>query len=568
MKNKEIADILYEISELLAIKGENVFKIRAYEKAALNISSLTEDIAVKIKEGEKISGVGESIAEKIKEYLETGKLEYYDNLKKSFPQGFLEIMSVQGVGPKRAKLLYDKLDIKNIDELKKAAEEGKIRNIETLGEKSEQNILKGIAVIKKGAERILFSRALHIASEIIEKLKSSDVIKISEAGSLRRRKETVRDIDILCTSKDSAKVIEKFCSLGTQVLAKGETKSSILTFENVQVDLRIVKENEYGSALQYFTGSQQHNIALRGLAKDVGYKINEYGIFDTKTNKKVGGLTEEEIYNKLGLKIMPPELRENNGEIEASKNNTLPKLLELSDIKGDFHVHTKYSDGNMSIEQIADAAIKLGYEWVGICDHSPSLKVAGGLEIKTLRKKIDEIKEFNENSKNIKLLCGTEVDILSDGKIDYPDEILKELDLVIASIHSGFKQDEKTITNRIVKAMENKYVNSLGHPTGRLINKREPYQVNLEEVIKAAKTFEVTLEINAYPERLDLPDIWCKNAKERNVLLAIGTDSHFIEQLNFMKYGVFVARRGWLEKKDVLNCLNYTQLKKFLLKRR
>ena len=423
-------------------------------------------------------------------------------------------------------------------------------------------------MIKKGAERILFSRALHIASEIIEKLKSSDVIKISEAGSLRRRKETVRDIDILCTSKDSAKVIEKFCSLGTQVLAKGETKSSILTFENVQVDLRIVKENEYGSALQYFTGSQQHNIALRGLAKDVGYKINEYGIFDTKTNKKVGGLTEEEIYNKLGLKIMPPELRENNGEIEASKNNTLPKLLELSDIKGDFHVHTKYSDGNMSIEQIADAAIKLGYEWVGICDHSPSLKVAGGLEIKTLRKKIDEIKEFNENSKNIKLLCGTEVDILSDGKIDYPDEILKELDLVIASIHSGFKQDEKTITNRIVKAMENKYVNSLGHPTGRLINKREPYQVNLEEVIKAAKTFEVTLEINAYPERLDLPDIWCKNAKERNVLLAIGTDSHFIEQLNFMKYGVFVARRGWLEKKDVLNCLNYTQLKKFLLKRR
>src|SRR3989339_860954 len=538
MKNKEIADILYEISELLAIKGENVFKIRAYEKAALNISSLTEDIAVKIKEGEKISGVGESIAEKIKEYLETGKLEYYDNLKKSFPQGFLEIMSVQGGGPKRAKILYDKLDIKNID------------------------------VIKKGAERILFSRALHIASEIIEKLKSSDVIKKSEAGSLRRRKETVRDIDILCTSKDSAKVIEKFCSLGTQVLAKGETKSSILTSENVQVDLRIVKENEYGSALQYFTGSQQHNIALRGLAKDVGYKINEYGIFDTKTNKKVGGLTEEEIYNKLGLKIMPPELRENNGEIEASKNNTLPKLLELSDIKGDFHVHTKYSDGNMSIEQIADAAIKLGYEWVGICDHSPSLKVAGGLEIKTLRKKIDEIKEFNENSKNIKLLCGTEVDILSDGKIDYPDEILKELDLVIASIHSGFKQDEKTITNRIVKAMENKYVNSLGHPTGRLINKREPYQVNLEEVIKAAKTFEVTLEINAYPERLDLPDIWCKNAKERNVLLAIGTDSHFIEQLNFMKYGVFVARRGWLEKKDVLNCLNYTQLKKFLLKRR
>ncbi|OGS46119.1 MAG: hypothetical protein A2539_03255 [Elusimicrobia bacterium RIFOXYD2_FULL_34_15] len=589
MKNKEIADILFEISELLSIKGENVFKIRAYEKAALNISSLTEDVTEKVKKGEKISGVGESIAEKIKEYLEIGKLKYYDDLKNSFPQGFLEIMTVQGVGPKRAKLLYDKLNIKNIDDLKKAAEEGKIRKIGTLGEKSEQNILKGIEIVKKGSERMLISTAFNIANEIIEKLKSThstslrvdterrfssppnvskDVIQISEAGSLRRKKETVRDIDILCSSKNPEKIIEKFCSFGKQILARGETKASVLIPEGIQVDLRIVKESEYGAALQYFTGSQQHNVALRGLAKDLGYKINEYGIFETKTNRKVGGVTEEEIYNKLGLKIMPPEIRENNGEIEAAKSNTLPNLLELTDIKGDTHVHTKYSDGNMSIEQIADHARKRGYEWVGICDHSPSLKVAGGLEVKTLRKKIDEIKKFNENSKDIKLLCGTEVDILNDGQIDYPDEILKELDLVLASVHSGFKQAEKIITERIVKAMQNKYVNIFGHPTGRLINKREAYNVNIEEIIKAAAKNEVVLEINAYPERLDLPDIWCKKAMEKDVMLGIGTDSHFIEQLDFMKYGVFVARRGWLEKKNVLNSLNYAQLKKFLSKRR
>ncbi|MDD5687817.1 MAG: DNA polymerase/3'-5' exonuclease PolX [Elusimicrobia bacterium] len=568
MKNVEIAKILDEISELLSLKGESVFKIRAYEKAARNIESLTQDIAEKIKTGEKIDGVGESISEKIKEYLETGKIKYIDELKKSFPEGLLEIMTVQSVGPKKAKLLYEKLGVKNIDELKKAAEEGKIRDIETLGEKTEQNILKGIEIIKKGSERMLILTALTTAEEIIGQLKDEGIIQISEAGSLRRRKETIRDIDILCTAKNPEKIIEKFCSLGKQVLAKGETKSSILTNENVQVDLRIVKDEEFGSALQYFTGSQQHNIAVRGLAKDMGFKINEYGIFDIKTNKILGGKTENEIYQKLGLKYIPPELRENTGEIEAAKKNKLPELVELSDIKGDTHIHTFYSDGRMTIEQIAEKLKGTGYEWVGICDHSQSLKVARGLDIKTLRKKIDEIRIFNETSKDLRLLCGSEVDILSDGTLDYPDEVLKELDLVIASIHTGFKQDEKTITGRITKAIQNKYLNIIGHPTGRLLNKRDPYSVNLEEVISAAADYGVAIEISGHPERLDLPDIWCRKAKEKGTKLFIGTDSHSVEHLEFMKFGVFVARRGWLEKDDVLNCLSYPQLKKYLSKKR
>lgn len=568
MKNKEVAKILTEIAELLSLKGENIFKIRAYEKAALNISTLTEDIEKIISNNEKISGVGEGIHDKIKEYLETGSLKYLDELKKDFPEGLLEIMSVQGLGPKKAKLLYEKLGVKSIKDLKKAAQEKKIRVIETFGEKTEENILKGIALHEQGTERMLISTAFSTAEKIISELKPEGVISISEAGSLRRRKETIRDIDILCSTKNPQKIVEKFCSLGSQVLAKGETKSSILTDDNIQVDLRIVAEEEYGAALQYFTGSKQHNVALRGFAKDKNFKISEYGIFETKTGKRIGGKTEEEIYKKLAMAVMPPELREDAGEIQAALKNALPVLVEQGDIKGDTHIHTRYSDGNMDITEIAGIARKMGYQWAGICDHSRSLKVAGGTSLENLKKKMEEIKEFNSKSKDIKLLCGSEVDILSDGTLDYPDEILKELDIVIAAIHTGFKQDEKTITDRIIKAIKNRYVHIIAHPTGRLLNWRESYKVNLEGIIDAAAENGVALEINAYPKRLDLPDIWCKKAKEKGVMLAIGSDSHFPEQLEFMKFGVFVARRGWLEKENLLNTYGYNELTEYLSTKR
>ncbi|MEW6556817.1 MAG: DNA polymerase/3'-5' exonuclease PolX [Elusimicrobiota bacterium] len=574
MKNKEVAEILYQIAELLSLKNENPFKIRAYEKAAMNISSLTEDIKEAICRGEKISGVGESISEKIKEYLETGKLKYLDELKKDFPAGLLQIMSIPGMGPKKAKLIYDKLGVKTVDELKNAAQNGLLRNIKTLGEKTEENILKGIELIKQGKERLLISDALSIAERIIKKLKTeeadgrADIIQISEAGSLRRRAETIGDIDILCASKNPEKITERFCSFGKQILAKGETKSSILTDENIQVDLRIVKESEFGAALQYFTGSKQHNIALRELANKLGYKISEYGIFELETNKKVGGKTEEEIYKKLKLQFIPPELREAKGEIELAYKNQLPKLVKLADIKGDMHIHTNYSDGHMTIDQVVERAKQLGYDWLGICDHSQSLKVAGGLDTKTLLKKVEAIKKFNQNSKDIKLLCGSEVDILSDGTLDYSDDVLNELDIVVASIHTGFKQDEKTMTTRIIKAIKNKFVDIICHPTGRLIGEREPYSVNLEQVINAAAEYGVALEINAFPQRLDLQDIWCRKTKEKGIKLVIGTDAHFIDQLSFLKYGLFVARRGWLEKSDLLNCLNYSELKKILSQKR
>ncbi|OQA92151.1 MAG: DNA polymerase/3'-5' exonuclease PolX [Elusimicrobia bacterium ADurb.Bin231] len=568
MRNSEISKLLYEIAEFLALKGENLFKIRAYENAASNISSLTDDITEKIKNKEKIPGIGTGIREKIEEYISTGKIQYLENLKEEFPAGIMEIMSIQSIGPKKARLFYDSLGVKNISELKEAALQGRIRDIETLGIKTEENILKGIELYEKGTQRMLLSTALETAESIIAEIKNTGITDISEAGSLRRRTETVRDIDILCVSKTPVQTIEKFCSIGERVLAKGETKSSIITSRGIQADLRIVDKSEYGSALQYFTGSKKHNISLRGFAKEAGYKINEYGIFDLMDGRKIGGDTESEIYEKMHLSFIPPEMREDAGEIEAAGQGALPNLVDLPDILGDTHIHSKYSDGNMAIREIAGKAEETGYLWAGICDHSVSLKVANGVTAEILYKKIDEIRNFNGPLRKIKLLCGSETDILADGALDYPDEILKELDIVIAAIHTGFKQDERSITRRIIQAIKNKYVHIIAHPTGRLLNRREPYAVNLDEIIQAAADYGVALEINASPDRLDLPDIWCRKAKEKKVTLAIGTDSHSAEQLNYMKLGVFMARRGWLEKNNLLNCMDMKTLESFLKRRR
>jgi len=569
MENLEIAKIFREIAKLLEIKEENPFKVRAYYRVAQVIEDSSESVNAIVQRGDlrKIPAVGEGIARKIEELLKTGKLKYYEGLKKEIPQGLLTLLEIPEIGPRTAQLLYQKLEIDSQEKLEKAIAEHKIRDLPGMGEKSEENIKRGLELLKTASARMLLGYALPISEEIIAEIKkNSPVEKIEATGSLRRMKETIGDIDILAVSKNSEKVMDVFTSLPMvrDVLAKGPTKSSILTSLGIQVDVRVVKSDEFGCALHYFTGSKAHNIAIRELAVSKGLKINEYGVF--KGKKKIGGKKEDELFRVVGLSYIPPELREDRGEIEAAKENKLPELVEYDDIKGDLHIHSEWSDGEDSVEDIAKAAKTIGYEYIGICDHSQSMKIAGGLTVVDLRKKIAEIKKLNNKMKGITILAGAEVDIKADGSLDYPDEILKELNVVIAAVHSGFKMDEERMTHRVIKGIENKYVHILAHPTGRLISKREPCKVDVESLIKAAAKTGVLLEINAYPERLDLFDIHCRRAKDEGVIMAIGTDAHHLYQLKFMKFGVGVARRGWLEKKDVLNTLPLVKLLKKLKK--
>ncbi len=576
MRNKEVAEQFYLIAQLLSLTDENPFKVRAYEKAAQVIESIPESIEDLAKDFDKLSsipGVGKSIAEKIVEYLNTGKIQRLEELKKKFPDGIFDMLRIPGLGPKRVRMLYEKLGIKDVNTLREYAQKGMLRGLPGFGEKVEKNIIEGIEFLSTSQQRLLLFDAIKVVDEILKELKrNKEIIRIDPCGSLRRKKETIGDIDILCCVSEGKEkqIIEKFMKLSMvkKVLACGETKGSIITTANTQVDLRVVPKDVYGAALQYFTGSKQHNIHLREIANKKGLTISEYGVFKIdKKDKPICGKTEEEIYEILGLDYIEPELREDRGEIEAALQKKLPHLIELKDIKGDTHIHSNYSDGANSIKEIADYAHKLGYEWIIVCDHSQSLKVAGGVEIKDLYKKIDEIRNLNKTSK-VKILCGQEVDILSDGKLDYPDEVLKELDFVIAAIHTGFKQSEEQITERILKAMDNKYVHSISHPTGRLLNKRAPYKVNITKIIEQAGKNNVMMEINAFPERLDLDDINSKYAKEHNVIISIGTDAHHISQMDYIILGVYVARRGWLEKKNVVNTLSYEELVKFLKRRR
>jgi DNA polymerase (family 10) len=576
MKNKEIAQIFWEIASLLSLKNENPFRIRAYEKAAQVIESLPQPIEEIYEEGklQTLPGIGSGMVEKISEYLSTGSLKYLEDLRKEIPAGLLEIMSIPGMGPKKAKLVYDKLHITSIAELEKAAKEGKLRHLEGFGEKTEQNILRGIQLKQQVKGRVLLFEGLRVANSIVEELKKLDeVVQISPAGSIRRKKETIGDIDILVTVKrgKEQKVMDRFTHLPIvkEVLASGVTKSSIITEEGIQVDLRVVDPNQYGAALQYFTGSKEHNIALRELANKKKLTISEYGVFKVgEKEKPIAGKTEEEVYRVLGLDYIPPELRENRGEIEAAAEHKLPKLVKEEDILGDTHIHSKYSDGGNSITEIIEKARQMKLSWVIVCDHSQSLKVAGGVSVKDLYKKIEEINKMKIVVKDVRVLCGMEVDILPDGRLDYPDEVLKDLDFVIAAVHTGFKQSEEQMTNRVMKAMENKYVHALSHPSGRLIGKRDPYAINMDKILKKAAEMGVWLEINAFPERLDLNDIYSKKAKEMGILLAIGTDAHNLTQMEYLYQGVYVAQRAWLEKKDVINTYPYEELLKLLKYRR
>ena len=570
MNSKDIARIFEEIANILAIKGDNPFRIRAYEKAAQNIESLGDELFTLIKEDKLtcVAGIGKDLADKIKEIAKTGKLKAYEDLKKEIPAGVLDMLKIPGLGPKTVHAIYQKLKIDTIAKLERAAKEGTLAKLEGVRAKTMENILKGIELIKKGGERTPLYFAANIAQEFLSQLKKvKEVEKIEAAGSLRRKKDTVRDIDILVTSKKPAKVMDTFTSLPMvkRVLAKGETKSSVIAQQNnMQVDLRVVEKNSFGSALLYFTGSKQFNIKTRQLAIKKGYKINEYGVF--KGEKCIAGKTEEEIFSLMKMAYVAPELREDRGEIQAALKNALPKLVQLKDIKGDLHVHSTYSDGTMSIEKIANIAKDLGYEYIAVTDHSQTLKVAHGLDVKEVHKKIEDIKNLNKKLKGIRVLCGTEVDILGDGKLDYPDSLLKELDMVVAAIHSGFKQSRHQLTMRTVSACKNKYVNIIAHPTGRLWPEREAYDIDLEAVNKAARDNKVALEINCYHNRLDLNDSHALAAKHAKVKFALGTDAHILEQFHFMDLGVSVVRRGWLEKKDVVNCMKLEELLKWLKK--
>ncbi len=569
IKNIEIAKIFENIAKILKIKDENKFKIRSYERVADSVGNLPMEVETIYQTGklDEIPGVGESIAKKIEELIETGKLEYYENLKKTIPSGLLELLNVPEIGPRKAKLFYEELGIDNILKLEEAAKTHRLQNLPGMGEKAEENILRGIELYNKREKRALLGIALPNAEEIIKQLKSLDEVdKINIAGSLRRRKDTIGDIDILVTSQQPKKVMERFIHLPQvkEILAEGLTKSAILTHQDINVDLRVVQPDSFGAALQYFTGSKAHNVRLREMAVQRRLKINEYGIFQTKDEKKIAGKDEQEIYQALGLPFIIPELREDRGEFEAAQKNKLPSLVNLDDIKGDLHIHTNDSDGFNTIDEIVEAARKKGYQYIAITDHSQSLQIAGGLNEKKLEEQIKRIEKINQNTHDLTVLKGIEVDIKSDGTLDLPDSILQKLDIVIAAIHSGFKQESSQLMKRLTRAMKNPYVNIIAHPTGRIIGYREPYAVDMQEIIRIAVQTNTTLEINASPERMDLNDIYVKSASEQGTRLSIATDAHQLAALDNMIYGVSVARRGWLEKSAVLNTFSLSELRKTL----
>lgn len=568
MKNAELAEIFSDLADILEYQGENRFKLNAYRRASRVLEDMTEDIEAVAAENRlrDLPGIGEAIASKIEEYLETGKMNRFEEAKAEAPSGLMDMLRVPGLGPKTVAMIHKELGISTLDELREAAAEGRLKGLPGIGPKKSDNIARGLEMMVEDDNRMLLGEALPLVESVIESMKKAGVERIVQAGSLRRMKDTIGDIDILAAGDDGGKTIDKFCELPIveRVLAHGDTKGSVVTDEGRQVDLRVVAPESFGAALQYFTGSQAHNVKIRDLAKRKGLKVNEYGVF--KGDKNIAGETEEDVYKALGLPLIPPELREDRGEIEAAMDGKLPELLELSDIKGDLHAHTDYSDGHATIEQMAEAAKKRGYEYLAISDHSRALRVFGGMDSDELLTQVKEIRQIDKEISGIKLLASVEVDILGDGSLDLPDDTLEQLDFVTASIHSGFQQPREKITERVISAIRNPNVNSIGHPTGRLLNRRSPFDIDMDAVIKDAAKHGVALEINANPHRLDLTDVACRRAADQGVMIVINTDAHDTDDLGLMRFGVSVARRGWLSKKNILNALPLKELQKKLNK--
>jgi DNA polymerase (family 10) len=565
--NVRIAAILYEISEILTIKGDR-FRSRAYNMAAQRIAGLPEDIRgiMERKQLEDIPGIGKSIAMTIEEFLEKGESKILQELQESLPKGVAEMIELEGIGPKIAMRLNQELDIVSIETLEKAVKHQKIRELRGFGPKKEENILRAIEEYRSRSTRFLLGEIIPIIQGLLSYMRNCEAIrKIEVAGSARRGKETIGDLDILVSSEVPDIVSDHFINMPpvARILSHGLTKSQVILNNQLQVDLRVIPPESYGAALQYFTGSMEHNVKLRTISVKSGYKLNEYGLFNRVNDELIVAEDESEIYHTLGMDWIPPEIRENTGEIEAAIERSLPKLIELTDIHGDLHIHSDWSDGQTNIRHMTKKSIEMGYEYIAITDHTKSLGIANGLDERRLKDQIKEINIINEEYPEIHILSGTECDILKNGNLDINNEVLRELDFVIASIHSGFKQDEDTLTKRIITAIHNEYVNAIGHPTGRLIQKRRPYELDLDRVFEAASQQKVLMEINCYPNRLDLRDVNCRNAKEYGVTLFLGSDAHTANQLEFLPLGISTARRGWLSKKDIINSFKFDEIIKF-----
>ena len=565
MKNSEIARVFQDIADLLELKGENPFKIRAYQRVARAIEHLPLEVERLVAKDRlrEIPGVGEAITGKITELVTTGRLEYYEKLILEFPEGISALLSIPGIGPKTAMLLSQDMGVKTADELERALTSGKVALLPRMGEKTAGNILRHLQAMRRKDQRIPIGQALSVVDEIIAQLSRVRGVKnLVPAGSLRRFKETVGDIDLMGTADNAEEVIKEFTHLPQvkEILGSGTTKASVVVSGELQVDLRIVEHDSFGSLLQYFTGSKQHNINLRERGHRQGLKLSEYGITDLKTGRLEKFSTEEAFYKRLGLEYIPPEIREGTSEIARAEQGTLPELVEPADLKGDLHVHTTWSDGHNTIEEMALAAKELGYQYLAITEHSSGRGIAHGLDAARLRQQLSEIKELNQRLGGIRILSGIEVDIRADGSLDLPDELLGELDIVVAAVHSSLGQNEEQMTRRMLAAIENPNVDILAHPTCRLLPDREAAAVDMEEIFKAAAKNKKTLEINAMPSRLDLKDTHIFRARELGVMLAINTDAHSTEQLGFIRFGVGMARRGWCQNQDIINTKSLEEL--------
>jgi len=574
MTKDQVATALAEIGTLLELKGENAFRTNAYHNAARTIENLEEDLEEVVTQGRlgAIPGIGAGMSEKITTLVQTGRLPYLDDLRAKVPAGLVAMLRIQGLGPKKVKALYDQLAVDDLDKLRAACVEGKVAKLKGFGEKTQAKILEGLDFLAQMGSRVRIDQALPLANAVLEALKAvPGVVRIEIAGSLRRRRETVKDIDVVCSADDPVAVMDRFVSLPgvQQITGQGETKSSVILAGNgvlMNADLRVVSDAQFPYALHHFSGSKEHNVALRSRAVERGMKLNEYGVF--RGEKLVPCKDEADIYRSLDLDWVPPELRENTGEVAAAESHTLPRLVELGDVQGVFHCHTTASDGANTLEEMALAAKALGLKYLGIGDHSQSLTIANGLSPQRVREQQKQIEALNKKLKGIHLFKGIEVDILEHGNLDYDDDLLATFDYVVASVHSHFKQARDVMTARIVKAVSHPAVTMLGHATGRLLLKRDAYQVDLEDVLQAAAKHGTMVEINAHPQRLDLDWVHCKRAKALGVKLVINPDAHSTSDVALYRYGVDVARRGWLEKGDVFNTLGLKEVTAALLERK
>ena len=566
--NSEVADVFSQVADLLEIEGANEFRVRAYRKAARTIRGYPRSMADLLDEGQdltELSGIGEDLAGKIQEIIKTGGLAQLEGIKQRTPAGLTQMLKIEGLGPKRVQQLYQELDITSLTQLEEAAKKGQIQELDGFGPKTEQNILTELSRKDLEEKRTRLNVAEEMARPLVAYLKDVEgVERVKVAGSYRRRRETVGDLDVLAISAAGERTIQRFVEYEDvqEIVSQGETRSTVMFRSGLQVDLRVVPRESYGAALFYFSGSKDHNIAMRNLALDQGLKVNEYGVF--RDEERIAGETEEEIYRLFDLPYIPPELREDGGELAAAREGRLPTLVSLDDIRGDLQMHTTGSDGDASLEEMAHAALERGYEYVAITDHSPQVAVAQGLDAEALARQIDDIDRLNDELEEITLLKSIEVDILEDGSLDLPDDILARLDLRICSIHSYLGLSREKQTERIIRAMDNSNFNILAHPTGRRIGERPAYDVDLEQVMEAALERGCFFEINAHPERLDLNDVQAKMAKDMGLKLAINTDAHSTAELDFMRFGVGQARRGWLEAQDVLNAYPLSDLRSLL----